>query len=41
MPGAPVLPVVLHYRWRHLNPAWTFINLGWHAVRTRAFPKGR
>ncbi len=38
VPGAPVLPVVLQYRWRHLNPAWTIIDLGWHAVRSQKVP---
>ena len=28
-----MLPVVLRYRWRHLNPPWTAANLIWHAVR--------
>ena len=32
MPGVPVLPVVLQYRWRRLNPAWTIINEGFHMV---------
>lgn len=32
LPGHPVLPVVLRYRWRHLNPAWTLLNEGALAV---------
>ena len=32
VPGVPVLPVVLQYRWRRLNPAWTIINEGFHMV---------
>ena len=32
LPGDPVLPVVLRYRWRHLNPAWTLLNEGALAV---------
>ena len=34
-----MLPVVLRYRWRHLNPPWTGINLVWHAVRHRVCPR--
>ena len=33
IPGAPVLPVLLRYHWRRLNPAWTLVNEAWHAVR--------
>ncbi len=39
VPGAPVLPVVLRYRWRHLNPPWTATNLVWHAVRHPTCPR--
>lgn len=31
--GAPVLPVCIQYRWRHLNPAWTVCSEPWHVVR--------
>jgi lysophosphatidylcholine acyltransferase / lyso-PAF acetyltransferase len=30
--GVPVLPIVLWYRKKHLNPAWTIIYEYWHFV---------
>jgi lysophosphatidylcholine acyltransferase / lyso-PAF acetyltransferase len=31
--AAPVLPVCISYKWRHLNPAWTICNEPWHVLR--------
>eukprot|EP00892_Ulva_mutabilis_P005918 jgi/Ulvmu1/3699/UM170_0005.1 len=30
---APVLPVCIKYRWRHLNPSWTLGSEPWHLLR--------
>ena len=32
--GKPVLPVCLHYRFKHHSPAWTFTNEAWQLLRT-------
>ena len=41
VPGVPVLPVLLKYRFKHHNPSWIIINVGWEfvsAVPTAALP---
>ncbi|KAK9866278.1 hypothetical protein WJX84_006341 [Apatococcus fuscideae] len=33
VPGVPVLPVLLKYRFKHHNPSWIIINVGWEFMR--------